>query len=395
MKYTIEDYLKISFENKNYILPEKILNIIEFLIKELRINVNQIQDENENKNIRNRFIPKQLKYIHSNLIEEKINNRIDEQWKTNIQFKATIIEKKEGIEKTINDIRISLNKISIKNYEQQRDSIFFLIKELVKEEEEKEQEKEEKEEKVKEEKIKEELNKERLNKEEKNKRIINTFELLSQEDDDEEEDENKIKNQEIEEKNINNNLKIKQIAQCIFDIASSNKFYSELYAKLYKELIKENSIFYSFIVNLIEEYKKDINNIKYVDSNKDYENYCENNKLNDKRKALITFIANLMKEEILSKDEVFNLIIYLQEKVMLQIDEEEKTYQLDEITENIFILITLVVNEFENIKENKLLNIIKENIILSSNYKTKEHKSISSRAIFKYMDMKQLIKNKE
>ena len=54
-----------------------------------------------------------------------------------------------------------------------------------------------------------------------------------------------------------------------------------------------------------------------------------------------------------------------------------------------------MVNEFKNVEENKLLNIIKENIVLCSNYKTKEHKSISSRAIFKYMDMKQLIKNKE
>jgi hypothetical protein len=435
MRYTLEEYSKISFENNNYKLPEEVVNKIQFLIKELKININQIQDEVENKNIRNRYVPRQLKYVLSNSIEEKINNRIEESWKTNIQFKTTNIEKKEGIEKTINDIRISLNKISIKNYEQQRDLIFFLIKELLKDEHQhenqdekkniiiEEEKKEEKKEKKKEEKKKEEKKEEKKNEKKEEKIIINSFELLCQEDEDddeqineqddeknnEKENEQENNKQENNEQNIekeneqNNNKKdeeenIKKIAQCIFDIASSNKFYSELYAKLYKELIKEYDIFYSFIVNLIEEYKENINNIKFVDSNKDYENYCENNKLNDKRKALITFIANLMKEEILSKSEVFNLILYLQEKIMLQIDEDEKTYQVDEITENIFILITLVVNEFENItniEKNKELNNIKENITICSNYKSKEHKSISSRAIFKYMDMKELIKNKE
>jgi hypothetical protein len=376
MRYTIQDYSNFSFENEKYKLTDDVINKIQKLIKELKINTNNQGHEDNDKYVKGRFIPKQSRYVES--LEGK-NNKTDESWKTNILFKATKIEKKEGVEKTINDIRISLNKISIKNYEQQRETIFQLIKELIKND-------------LIENEMKKNIEK---NKNEKieNKIVTNSFEFLLEEENDDENNGH--------DNNLNDTIKIKQIAQCIFDIASSNKFYSELYAKLYRELIEEYKIFVSFTINLIEQYKKDLNNIKLVDSNKDYEEYCENNKSNDKRKALTTFIANLMKENILSKKDVFQLIVDLQKIVMLQIDIDDTTYQVDEITENIFILITLVANEFkilsniEETEEIKILKNIKENIILSSKYKTKEHKSISSRAIFKYMDMKELILKNE
>jgi hypothetical protein len=375
MRYTIDDYLSISFEIKNNKLSEEIMNKIQILIKELNINTSNYNQElknntnNDNKFVKCRYISKQSRYVDIDNLEGR-TNKTDELWKTNYQFKTTKIEKKEGIEKTINDIRISLNKISIKNYEQQKEIIFQLIKELVNTEDvsfDKEGKKED---------IKEE-----------NKTIKNAFQIFSEEDDEDEE----LKNNKNEEKKT---IEIKKIAQCIFDIASSNKFYSELYAKLYKELIKENNIFNIYVINLIEEYKQNIDNIKNVDSNKDYDSYCENNKLNDKRKALTSFIVNLMKEEILLKKDVYDLIIFLQEKLLFFIEVEDKIYQVDEITENIFILITLVANQFENIETTELkdkIENIKENIIMFSKYKTKEHKSISSRAIFKYMDMKELI----
>jgi hypothetical protein len=375
MRYTIDDYLSISFEIKNNKLSEEIMNKIQILIKELNINTSNYNQElknntnNDNKFVKCRYISKQSRYVDIDNLEGR-TNKTDELWKTNYQFKTTKIEKKKGIEKTINDIRISLNKISIKNYEQQKEIIFQLIKELVNTEDvsfDKEGKKED---------IKEE-----------NKTIKNAFQIFSEEDDEDEE----LKNNKNEEKKT---IEIKQIAQCIFDIASSNKFYSELYAKLYKELIKENNIFNIYVINLIEEYKQNIDNIKNVDSNKDYDSYCENNKLNDKRKALTSFIVNLMKEEILLKKDVYDLIIFLQEKLLFLIEVEDKIYQVDEITENIFILITLVANQFENIETTELkdkIENIKENIIMFSKYKTKEHKSISSRAIFKYMDMKELI----
>jgi hypothetical protein len=96
-----------------------------------------------------------------------------------------------------------------------------------------------------------------------------------------------------------------------------------------------------------------------------------------------------MKQQVLPKCEVLQLIINLQEKVMSAIDVEGKTEWIDEITENLFILVTLVAEDdtttIGSIEDQ--VTTIRNNVDICSKYKAKEHKSISSRAIFKYMDM--------
>jgi hypothetical protein len=90
-----------------------------------------------------------------------------------------------------------------------------------------------------------------------------------------------------------------RIANSIFDIASTNKFYSELYAILYKELTGKFPVFKEIIIRFISQYLENIGKIQFIDSNKDYDLYCENNKLNDKRKAMSAFLVNLMKLELI------------------------------------------------------------------------------------------------
>ena len=167
MRYTIQDYSNFLFENEKYKLTDDVINRRQKLIKELKININNQGHEDNDKYVKGRFIPKQSRYVES--LEGK-NNKTDESWKTNILFKATKIEKKEGVEKTINDIRISLNKISIKNYEQQRETIFQLIKELIKND------------------LIENEMKKNIEKNEKieNKIVTNSFEFLLEEENDDE-----------------------------------------------------------------------------------------------------------------------------------------------------------------------------------------------------------------
>jgi hypothetical protein len=180
------------------------------------------------------------------------------------------------------------------------------------------------------------------------------------------------------------NNELIKVANAIFDIASNNKFYSEIYANLYKELIDKFEIFNKIISKYLDQYLDSIKQIKYVDSNENYNKYCENNKLNDKRKAMSAFIINLMKKQIIEKEKVLDIILLLQNLVFEYIDLDNKTNEVDEITENIFIFSTMSATEFGNIPE---WDNIKSNIVKCSQYKSKEHKSISSRAIFKYMDI--------
>ena len=92
-----------------------------------------------------------------------------------------------------------------------------------------------------------------------------------------------------------------KIKKSIFEIASTNKFYSELYALLYKDLINTFDCFEENIEPFINEYIDSIQNINYVDPKVDYDKYCEYNKENDKRKAMSAYIVNLSKNNIVQK----------------------------------------------------------------------------------------------
>jgi hypothetical protein len=319
MRYTLQDYSDVLFTGCNYKLPENTVIIINNLTKELGVVIAAaaaaVPDED--------FKRSNLHYNNKrSRPDSRFKNKVDETWKAAPQFKVTVIEKKEGVAQLMNEIRACLNKISNKNYDQQRDAIFQWLSDDVQ-----------------------------------------------------------------NENNSTTNIEI--IAQSIFDIASSNKFYSELYAKLYRELIEKHEFFVKFISNLLADYYNGMDAIEIVDANTNYDLFCDNNKLNDRRKALSTFIVNLMKQQVLPKCEVLQLIINLQEKVMSAIDVEGKTEWIDEITENLFILVTLVAEDdtttIGSIEDQ--VTTIRNNVDICSKYKAKEHKSISSRAIFKYMDM--------
>lgn len=325
MRYTLQDYSDIMFTGCNYKLPENTENIIQNLTKELGVVIAAAAASAPDDD----FKRSNAHYNNSNKRsrpDTRFKNKADDSWKAAPQFKATVIEKKEGAAQLMNEIRACLNKISNKNYDQQRDAIFQWLAD------------------------------------------------------------------DIEHEN-NETTNIEIIAQSIFDIASSNKFYSGLYAILYRELIEKHKLFSNYVSNLLKDYYDGMDAIEIVDSNKNYDLFCDNNKLNDRRKALSTFIINLMKQGVLPKDEVLQLIINLQEKVISTVDVEGKTEWIDEITENLFILVTLVAEDdsttIGSIEDQ--ISKLRSNVEMCSKYKVKEHKSISSRAIFKYMDMAKVL----
>jgi len=192
--------------------------------------------------------------------------------------------------------------------------------------------------------------------------------------------------------NKETDIELLKIKKSIFEIASTNKFYSELYALLYKDLIDTFECFKENIEPFINEYIDSIQNINYVDPKVDYDKYCDYNKENDKRKAMSAFIVNLSKNDIVEKNIVINKIIYLEELVLNYCDTEDKTNELEEITENLFILVTKSLSIMMNEPN---WEIVINNIKHLAQMKTKEHKSLSSRALFKFMDILDFIKKEQ
>lgn len=185
---------------------------------------------------------------------------------------------------------------------------------------------------------------------------------------------------DIDEENIN------KIAHSIFNTASSNMFYSALYAKLFKQLVQCHDVFSKVFEKSYSEFVGLFKKVEYVDPNVDYNKFCEVTKMNDKRKAMSMFIINLMKESMLESDGVVDIITELQEMVNSYIKQANKTNELEELNENIFILLTngkgvlSTHDKWESIVSHiKFLSILK--------VKMKEYPSVNNKLIFKNMDM--------
>ena len=148
-------------------------------------------------------------------------------------------------------------------------------------------------------------------------------------------------------------------------------------------------IFRELVRNFIDTYIESIHTIEYVEPEVNYDKHCLNNKNNDKRRAMSVFMVNLMKKQLLSKEDVINSILQLLELVVSYIDIEKKNYDIEEITENIFLFISTAEKE---LLEEPKWTIVYDMIKQCSQMKTKEHKSITNRAVFKYKDICDLLK---
>ena len=166
-------------------------------------------------------------------------------------------------------------------------------------------------------------------------------------------------------------------------LLSRSKFCSELNVKLYGELIDKYEIFKNSKKILLNEYKVLSESIKVV-SQENYDDFCDNNALNDRRRAMGLFIANMVKNDLLSKKLIIEKILSYQKKLNDNMEMENMKLLNEEITENIYILI---VNIFDVLYKDSDWNKVIENVKEVTKIIVKEKKSFSSRSKFKHMDI--------
>jgi len=179
-----------------------------------------------------------------------------------------------------------------------------------------------------------------------------------------------------------------RVSTTIFDIASTNRFFSKLYADLYSDLINKYDIMKEIFTNCFESFMELFNNIEYVDADKDYDKFCKINKDNERRKALSAFFVNLMKNEIINASDLKALLCNLMRQLVESIKEENKKNIVDELTENIALLYSKTL--FDEEEQDEYLidgSPILETITKLANSKVKMYPSLSNKSIFKFMDM--------
>lgn len=183
-----------------------------------------------------------------------------------------------------------------------------------------------------------------------------------------------------------------KVCNTIYDFSSSNKFYSNIFADLYSELVTMyQSIRIHFESKTTFENMIDIyNNIRYVDSNENYDLYCDNIKINEKRRSMTQFYINLWKNKLISEDKIVRVLVELLKRVLQKIQEPNNKDEVDELVENIIILYNRDILDEINEDDNEYMfddENITDVIERLANSKAKDYKSLSNKTIFKFMDL--------
>lgn len=179
-----------------------------------------------------------------------------------------------------------------------------------------------------------------------------------------------------------------KIGHSIFSIASSNSFYSELYAKLFKILMEEYEMFKKIFEDNYKVFMNLFDNIEYADPKKNYDKFCEYTKTNDNRRAMSLFIVNLMKNKVIDKSEILEIIKNLQKLIIKYITKPDKTNEVEELNENLYIIVTNTASEIKFGTDDGTENIVKDIEFISIlKPKMKEYPSITNKTIFKHMDI--------
>lgn len=249
----------------------------------------------------------------------------DDDWDAVRRYQATVMVKKNGIEASIEEIRKHLNKMSKKTYDVQKELLVAELQSIL-----------------------------AVHK----KTAASPATVASD---------------------------LSKVGDAIFSIASGNIFYSEMYAKLYKEVMNSYDFMASVFTRNFEAVGSLFTDFTYVNPADDYDGFCDTNKTNDKRKALSQFYVNLMKEDVIAPAQLISIVADLQTLLLTKINQPDEKYIVDELSD---VLSLFIVKGAEQLNElDEQWDAILHNVRLISTATVKQYPSITTKTIFKHMDI--------
>ena len=338
--YSLQQTKAIMFAGLNYTIPIETIKLINYLTEQI----------GSSSFINNKVFHKkeQKEYLSTNnqgsgFKTDKKKRRgnkgmeiHNEDWDTLRSFQTTTIDQKTGFDASIDKLRIILSKLT-------KDK-FQLIKEQL------------------------------IN-------GINEFLII---------DTNNVNDND----NVNdNNILTDMIGNMIFDVSLNNKFLLKMYADFYSELLIMYDWLRPIVFNRLEIYLNLFDNMMYVNPDKDYDKFCDMNAENEKRKLTTQMFVNLSLNGVIPKIKIYELLVSLLRTINDFVNQIDKKFEVDEITENIAILFNKeIIDYVENDDFDKEKYMIDDLCIIDlikmlAKSKAKDYKSLSNKAIFKYMDL--------
>ena len=321
VKYNLTDFNKIKNDGFEYNLHADVIKIIQSLAEQVG-SPEYVKTPVFEKQTTGSVGQPGMRVIQRDKKNSKAKEISDEEWNLVRNFQATQIAKKEGIEVHISEIRKRLNKITDKTFNKLKNEIIAEME-----------------------------------------RIVDEYDSSKEE----------VK------------AELGKIGDAVFAIASSNGFYSEMYADVFKELMDNFDFMKDIFEANFEKFNTDLfKNISYVDPNLDYDKFCENNKKNEQRRAICSFYVNLMTKEVIEPEKLIEIISELQEYISSLISQPGNKNIVDELSEVIGLLIT---QSHETLNSEDGWDTIVDNVKSIAEMKNNSQPSITNKAIFKHMDI--------
>ena len=203
-------------------------------------------------------------------------------------------------------------------------------------------------------------------------------------------------------------VKVTKIIRKILDIVSLNKHNAGLYSRLYVDLattfsspafVFPSSIFVHEMENTVQAFLTSLDEIEYVDPNTNYDGFCAYGKKNESRKAVALFILHSFEYRFhFEEADILEMIQICLDKIVAHVHiaglpsniTTTRVNEVEEIFEIVYIFITTAYDKIASSElwTTRLFPQIQE----ISTYKPKEYQNVSSRAIFKVMDILDFIK---
>ncbi len=335
LRYTLANINSIANKGFDYEIPENVMDLITSIALKVGHTGSMASPIFKKRDPSEELFIKQNNSNNSNYTNnnnrKKKGNRAaeisDAEWESLRTFQPTKLSEKSGIDIHIGNIRDSLNKLTDKLYDKLKGDIFNTVNQVM-------------------------------------------AESYSEED-------------------------MVKLGKIIFERCTDNKTYSKVYAQIYKELADSFPFLREAFNTSYSSFKSLFDNIEFVEPEVNYDKFCENNANNNKRRSLSQFLVNLSLNGFLDKVEIIKLLKHLLESILYLIHKDGNKPIVDEITENVAILYNkdiiddddIDLDDYElTIDNDNVSEVIKTIAIM----KAKDYESLTSKSVFKFMDLSEL-----
>lgn len=182
---------------------------------------------------------------------------------------------------------------------------------------------------------------------------------------------------------------IEVIINIFFDIATTNRFFTKLYASLYNEIYRLYPSIDTLLKIKITNFIHSLEKIESGEPEINYENFIRINEINEKRKVIASFFYYLMQENIISIEEIIKIIQHLLNLIWIYLQLDNKKKYIEEIIDIIDILFNKELLQLSTLYNETLIEEknIEEVILYISKCIVRETPGLTNKAYFKVLDI--------